>query len=254
MSSEKKITNQYVKNFYNDYVSKLEDGYEYQRWHGNKVSENHLHQTKTVILSCFQNGEKINNVLEIGCGAGTYTKILSELCNSLTAVDISEEMLNYAIKKEYGSNSVQFVQGDFMELKFDKKSFDTIIFIRCFEYFREKTLAIEKINLILDDEGKLILVTKNPYYLGSIFRPKSNQDQILHSDRISAKNLGIICDSIFEGEISFKPAVFNFFFIPIKSLKVKLNNYYFDKYYLSNKIPRLLMPFIESYILVGQKS
>ena len=32
---------QYVKNFYNDYVSSLEEGYENQRWYSNKVSENH---------------------------------------------------------------------------------------------------------------------------------------------------------------------------------------------------------------------
>ena len=248
-----RITNKFVKKFYDDYVSSLEDGYEYQRWHSSSVNENHLFQTEKSIISCLVDRKNINEFLEIGCGAGTFTGTFSKVCDSLTAVDISKEMLDYAKNKSYSGKDVKFIQADFMELIFKNHSYDFIALIRCFEYFSNKPKTIKKIDSLLIKKGRFLLITKNPSYLGNFFKIRNSNDQILHSDKISVNNLKDVCDTIFKGKLLFKPVVFNFFFIPIKRLKIYLNNYFFNKYYLSEKIPRLLLPFIESYLLLGKK-
>jgi len=245
--------NSYVKNFYNNYVKNLKKGYEYQRWYSSKVSENHYLQTKTTLLRIFRNSQKYNSILEIGSGAGTFTKILSTYCKSLTAVDISAEMINIAKNNDYGSTNIRFINSDFLEFKAGSQSFDIIVLIRCYEYFNEKVPAIEKINKILKKNGKFIIITKNPYYLGKIFRRKNENDKILHNNKISPMRLESICIDYFKGGIIFRPAVFNLFFIPIYSLRIRVNNYFFNIYRLSNKIPKFLMPFIESYVITGQK-
>jgi SAM-dependent methyltransferase len=55
------------------------------------------------------------NVLEIACGTGFWTQVISQTANSITATDINEEVLQIARTKTYGCN-VRFQKADAFDL------------------------------------------------------------------------------------------------------------------------------------------
>jgi predicted TPR repeat methyltransferase len=72
--------------------------------------------------------------LEIGCGSGNYTKFLNSKVENLLAVDISQEMINEAIKLDL--DSTQFACVTLEELRSKNMHFDLIISLfHVFSYF-----------------------------------------------------------------------------------------------------------------------
>lgn len=62
-------------------------------------------------------------VLEIACGTGYWTRVLSETAQSIAATDIVQEMLEIAQRKQYRC-STSFHKEDAYNLSFEDKSFD----------------------------------------------------------------------------------------------------------------------------------
>jgi 2-polyprenyl-3-methyl-5-hydroxy-6-metoxy-1,4-benzoquinol methylase len=76
---------------------------------------------------------KEDTVLDIACGTGYGTKILSSYCKSVTGVDISYEAIQYA-KLKYRNRKSEFIVSDFFENKIIADivvSFETIEHISC---------------------------------------------------------------------------------------------------------------------------
>jgi ubiquinone/menaquinone biosynthesis C-methylase UbiE len=65
------------------------------------------------------------SVLDLACGTGYWTQILSTTAASVVAVDISAEMLQEALKKTY-SGSVEFLRANLDALPFREDCFDLI--------------------------------------------------------------------------------------------------------------------------------
>jgi len=57
------------------------------------------------------------NVLEIACGTGYCTQVISETASHITATDINEPMLEIARQKEYPRNNVVFKASDMYALQ-----------------------------------------------------------------------------------------------------------------------------------------
>jgi demethylmenaquinone methyltransferase/2-methoxy-6-polyprenyl-1,4-benzoquinol methylase len=64
------------------------------------------------------------HVLEIACGTGNWTQVLSRRAKSVVAVDQSEAYLKIARSKEYARDSVTFLRGDAYSLEEVKGKFD----------------------------------------------------------------------------------------------------------------------------------
>ena len=64
-------------------------------------------------------------VLELACGTGYWTKIMSESARSITASDLSEEMLAMARRKPLVA-PVTFVQADMFTHAWEPKAFDLV--------------------------------------------------------------------------------------------------------------------------------
>jgi ubiquinone/menaquinone biosynthesis C-methylase UbiE len=99
-----------------------------------------------------------SNVLEIGCGAGIFTKRIMERTQSnITAIDISPVLLQIAAKK---ISEVSFKVEDAMNLSFEDDSFDcvygnsTIHHLEIFE-------ALNEFYRVLKKGGKLIFSEPN---------------------------------------------------------------------------------------------
>ncbi|MEP7169782.1 MAG: class I SAM-dependent methyltransferase, partial [Bacteroidota bacterium] len=67
---------------------------------------------------------KGSKVLELGCGTGIFTKMVHDATNaSLIAIDISDDLLNQAVKK---IPYVQFKVEDAMQTSFADATFDCV--------------------------------------------------------------------------------------------------------------------------------
>jgi len=70
-----------------------------------------------------------HNVLELGCGSGRLTRALSEYCNSITGVDVSEEMIRRAHEQQQEHpelSHINYLLADMTQLRLET-SFDVII-------------------------------------------------------------------------------------------------------------------------------
>jgi len=68
---------------------------------------------------------KGKSVLELACGTGYWTQVMSRTAASINASDLSPEMLDEAGKKAYGI-PVDFIQADMNQQVFPEKRFDIV--------------------------------------------------------------------------------------------------------------------------------
>ncbi|MFY7839021.1 MAG: class I SAM-dependent DNA methyltransferase [Lacibacter sp.] len=107
--------------------------------------------------------------LEIGCGTGKNTVWLMEKASTVTAVDLSEEMLSKA-KEKMTAAHVQFVQADITQSwSFAAKQFDLVGFSLVLEHIEGLSPVIKKAAAVLTKAGYLYISELHPFkqYNGS---------------------------------------------------------------------------------------
>lgn len=115
--------------------------------------------------------------LEIGCGTGKNTVWLMEKASTVTAVDLSEEMLAKANEKINSAN-VTFVQADITQpWTFATKPYDLIGFSLVLEHIELLQPVFEKAAAVLKTGGHLYISELHPFkqYSGSKARFETEQ-------------------------------------------------------------------------------
>ena len=94
------------------------------------------------------------DVLDVACGTGVlFPDYLSQDVGSLTAVDISPEMVRIA-REKFPEDKVTVCCGDVEELDFDKQ-FDCIVVYNAFPHFPEPAQLIQSLSGLLKPGGIL---------------------------------------------------------------------------------------------------
>lgn len=70
--------------------------------------------------------EKINSCLDIGCGQGELSALLSERADKVIAVDLADKMIDYA-KEHNRSANIEYICDNILNMSFRDNSFDLII-------------------------------------------------------------------------------------------------------------------------------
>lgn len=115
--------------------------------------------------------------LEIGCGTGKNTAFLITRANSITAIDLSEEMLAKA-KEKIGSKQVQFRQADITgEWSFATGSYDLITFSLVLEHIFDLDHIFSQASKLLRPGGYVYIGELHPFkqYSGSKARFETGQ-------------------------------------------------------------------------------
>lgn len=101
-------------------------------------------------------------VLDVACGAGYGANLLSNVANSVVAVDISKESIDYAAT-QYKKDNLEFVLGNVCALEFEDRSFDVITSFETIEhiYEEEQALAMQQFKRLLKPGGVLLISTPN---------------------------------------------------------------------------------------------
>ena len=103
------------------------------------------------------------DVLEIACGTGYWTKVMSESAGSILATDLSGEMIREAQKKTYAC-PVRFQQSDMMRLGFGDQTFGLIALGFWFSHHPRQDYGqlFDLIEAQLASNGVVWMIDNNP--------------------------------------------------------------------------------------------
>ncbi len=97
---------------------------------------------------------KNKNVLEVGCGYGSFTYLMSLYSSSVDAIDIDKKIISSAKFSE----NVNYYNISIEEYE-TKKKYDTIVCLQVIEHIKNDIFAIEKMKKLLKDNGYIIIST-----------------------------------------------------------------------------------------------
>ena len=113
-----------------------------------------------------------DNILEVGCGTGLFTKhLLTQSIKQLTLNDIASGMLNILNSSLRLPLDTTISQGNAEHLKF--KNMDLICANAVFQWFQNPQITLEKFNKALRNNGSMIFSTFGPKTLKE-FRQSSS--------------------------------------------------------------------------------
>jgi SAM-dependent methyltransferase len=99
------------------------------------------------------------DVLEIACGAGPGLLLLEQIARSLTAGDVSVDLLNHALALPLKSATIK--QFDALNTPFTPSTFDTIICFEAIYYFDPVGRFVIEARRLLRPGGYLLISTAN---------------------------------------------------------------------------------------------
>ena len=117
-------------------------------WELRKLSSKML---KEYLLKFFPNA----NVLDVGCGNGWFSNFLSSETNNIYGLDVNFNELIQAGELFYKQNRVEFIFGDFFQIKFPENLFDVILFASSIQYFDDLHKIIEFCRKLLTPNGEI---------------------------------------------------------------------------------------------------
>jgi ubiquinone/menaquinone biosynthesis C-methylase UbiE len=88
-----------------------------ERWNHNA----HYHEFLSARIP-----ERCGRALEIGCGTGTFARLLAERAERVLAIDLSPQMIRLARERSRPHANIDFVEGDAMSQQFSEGQFDCV--------------------------------------------------------------------------------------------------------------------------------
>lgn len=106
---------------------------------------------------------KGKHVLEIGCGFGALSYVLSQKSEHVTAIEVDEKKLDTARKLLKDLKNVKLMKVVDEKLPFEKETFDAVFLFDVIEHIDRPDVTISECNRVLKQNG-LLYVEFTPYY------------------------------------------------------------------------------------------
>jgi len=257
----KKTDPDLVKKVFGENTVKFDCGYEHERWHHGELHQRDYRQTRAVIEHHTGNVD-YGNMLEVGCGPGTWTKVLYREDADIVLLDITYKMLEIA-RNALGHDNIKYVCSNFDDPGVKNGRYDLFFSSRAFEYM-DRNKSVKNAFEMLAEDGVAVIITKNPYVHNQLpwlllqkltFGAVGLSD--LHRGQVPP---GEMRDLMLEAGFSkarIYPVVYVFRtcftrWKWVRKLRIWISDYFWTRYY---KFPlkRRYLPLIESYIAIGEK-
>jgi ubiquinone/menaquinone biosynthesis C-methylase UbiE len=136
--------------------------YQHLRWFKTRLTKLEYDQTESALRAQFQfaPGNK-GRYLEIGCGPGTWTKVVASHAGEVIALDISENMIAQAKRYVAGLDNVTFVHGDAAAYQPDAQ-LDGFFSFRVIEYVDGWQDVLTRVAAHVRSGGRAVVCTKTP--------------------------------------------------------------------------------------------
>lgn len=240
-----------VKEIYNQKIKEDYRGdYEQRRWFANDLLRAGYEMTyQSIKHHLLQNNLSIENYLELGPGAGTWTKLFIEKNPqaNFDLVDISSEMLKLAKDNlnQYQGANIDYFEKNFLEFESNKK-YDLFFSCRAIEYISDKDKAIAKIAKLLKNGATGLIITKTPKYLRNKILGRKISE--LHQGQILPRKLKKLLKYAGFKELKIYPVTMSFPLL--RSAKI---NKTLHKIFFKHKLNFISQFFTESYCVKFQK-
>ena len=123
-----------------------------------QIAFEHLHRyhfAKNLVKNC--------RVLDVACGEGYGSWILSSSALDVVGVDIAPDAIAHALSK-YADSGISFVEASATKLPFDDDRFDAVVSFETIEHLEQHHEMISEIKRVLKKEGILIISSPNKKY------------------------------------------------------------------------------------------
>jgi 2-polyprenyl-3-methyl-5-hydroxy-6-metoxy-1,4-benzoquinol methylase len=100
--------------------------------------------------------EKVDRVLDVGCGAGLFAGRLAERANVVDALDVDSIVLAEASRYHPAPN-ISYIHADFLTADLSEASYDVIVSIASIHHM-DLEAALRKMKLLLRPSGKLLIL------------------------------------------------------------------------------------------------
>lgn len=148
----------------------MEIGRAYDSWATQYDSnENKTRDLEAASLKKLLQDKTFKHCLEIGCGTGKNTIWLLTICDQITAIDLSEGMLNRA-KEKIHSDRVDFSLADItLDWTFAKHSYNLVTFSLMLEHIEDLNAIFKKLSMITSSGSLIYIGELHPFkqYTGS---------------------------------------------------------------------------------------
>lgn len=136
----------------------------YNTWASNYDEDKNLTRDleAEIVRKEFSN-QKLNAILEVGCGTGKNTIFYASISNHLTAIDFSESMISKA-KEKVKSENVSFKILDITkDWDLEENKFDLITFNLILEHIENLTFIFEQTHKHLKSKGLVFINELHPF-------------------------------------------------------------------------------------------
>ena len=106
-------------------------------------------------------------ILDLGCGTGYGTKILSEKSDEVYGVDNSQKAVDYA-RKIYPGPLYTCCSAE--KLPYEDNFFDAVVVFEVIEHFQDVEKALDEVYRVLKKNGDFFISTPNPRHFGKMIK------------------------------------------------------------------------------------
>lgn len=151
--------------------------FETEKWNRN----NHYHALLLENLP-----QNCGHTLEIGCGIGTFSRLLATRSNRVTAMDLSPGMIEIAKNLSESNANIDFQIADVLETSFPDEHFDAIVSIATFHHLPLEQV-LPKLKKALKTGGRLLILdvsrmeSVQDFFVGAVAVPLSLILKVFHN-------------------------------------------------------------------------
>jgi len=124
---------------------------------------------------------KNKRVLDVACGEGYGSALLSEAAIEVVGVDISQEAVAHASKVYQGRANLHFLEKSAFDIGLPDASFDLVVSFETIEHLLEQDQMLAELRRVLKPDGLLLISSPNrPVYSGD--RSTANEFHVKELD------------------------------------------------------------------------
>lgn len=127
-------------------------------------------------------GTKKSNlkILDIGCGNGFFTNLMSHFSQNIVGVDVNLTELQQAVKA-FPNSPITWYYIDILNEQLPLKDFDIITFCASFQYFNNPEEIIKVCQSLLNHAGEIHIIDSPFYSLETKTKAQSNSENYYRS-------------------------------------------------------------------------
>lgn len=156
-----------------------------------KTNPHRMEVTRQYVSFVAKEAQGYQTVLDLGCGPGLSSYLLSDRGFIVTGLDISRKFLDLSRHKE--SETLRLVQGDVCSLDFPDSSFDIVASHELIEHIVKVDKALREMQRVVKKSGKIIILAPNLFSplsaLRAVFRARGKVP--FYTTRLNALKLFI---------------------------------------------------------------